>query len=83
MSKRYEIEKITDILQVPEESFDKFLVDLSTYYHLGKHMTTLIDEVAAVGGIKVKTVPQKFTWIDDGKHNATVSLTSKHNTSKE
>lgn len=58
---RYEIEKITDIFQVPEESFDRFLVDLSAYYHFGKNFTKVIDEFAAIGGVKTKTTPQKFT----------------------
>lgn len=74
---RYEIEKITDIFQIPEEGFDDFLVDLRAYYSFGKHMTALIDEVAAVGGVKTKTVPQKFTWIDNGKHDATIKLVLK------
>lgn len=77
MSNRYDIEKITDIFNIPEESFDDFLVDLKTYYQLGKSIPKLVDGVAATAGITVRTVPQKMTWIDDKKHNASVYLTPK------
>lgn len=73
-SKRYEIEKIADIFNVPEESIDSFLVDLKTYYTLGKSVPELIAEVAAISGVKTKTMPQKMVWIDDGKHDATIYL---------
>ena len=83
MSKRYEIEKITDIFQIPEDKFDDFLEDFKTYYSFGIHMTKLIDAIAATGGIKTETVPQKMTWIDDGKHDATVYLKSAADLSNE
>ncbi|MCA1565852.1 MAG: hypothetical protein LC803_09480 [Acidobacteria bacterium] len=74
MSKRYDIEKITDIFAIPEESFDNFLVDLRTYYNLGRSLPELIEAVAESEDIKVKAVPSKMTWIDDGEHNANIYL---------
>lgn len=74
MSKRYEIEKITDILAIPEEGIDDFLTDLKAYYQLGRSISELTDEVSVVAGIKTKTVLQKFTWIDDKKHDAKIVL---------
>jgi len=72
--KRYEIEKITDIFQIPEESIDDFLVDLKSFYHFGNHMGMLIDSVAEVGGLKTQTVTKKMTWIDDSKHDAKIYI---------
>jgi hypothetical protein len=72
--KRYEIEKLTDILQIPEDKFDAFVEDLRTYHTMGIHMTKLLETVAEIGGIKAEVIPQKMTWIDDDKHDATVYL---------
>lgn len=79
MNNKYEIEKITDILAIPEESFDDFLIDLKSYYQFGRSMPQLIDNVAEVSGIQTKTVLQKMTWIDDKKHDATINLVSHSN----
>lgn len=72
--KRYEIEKLTDILEIPEEKFDAFVEDLRTYHTMGIHMTKLLETLADIGGVKAEVIPQKMTWIDDGEHNATVYL---------
>ena len=68
--KRYRVERITDIFGIPEESIDDFLVDLKSFYQLGKPMAKLVDEIAALDGLKTETVPQFMIWIDDGKHDA-------------
>ncbi len=77
MSKRYDIEKITDIFAIPEDKFDEFLVDFKAYYQFGKNVSALIDEIAKTGGISTETIPQKMTWIDDGKHDAKIILKPK------
>lgn len=77
MSRRYTIEKITDIFAIPEDRFDDFLVDLKSYHQLGSSIPKLIDEVARVGGIQTQTVPTKMTWIDDGKHEAKIVIDTK------
>jgi hypothetical protein len=81
MRERYDIEKITDIFQIPEDKFEEFLVDFKTYYELGKAMMELIPAVSNTSGIKAdaRVVPQKMTWIDDGKHDANIKFaTSPH-----
>lgn len=75
--KRYTIEKITDIFDIPKNRFDDFLVDFKSYYELGRPMADLIREVAKTGGVNVDVLPLKMTWIDDGKHDATIILQTK------
>lgn len=72
--KRYTIDKITDIFQIPPERFDAFLVDFKSYYELGQPFADLIKEVAKTGGINVDVIPMEMTWIDDNEHNATIIL---------
>jgi len=74
MSKQYIVEKITDILAIPEDKFDDFLVDLRAYYQLGCSVPNLIDEISNTMGVKTQTIPQKMVWIDDGKHEARVTI---------
>lgn len=76
MSKRYTIEKITDILDIPEDRFDDFLVELKTYYELSRPWAELIKETAEISGFSVDVVPMKMVWNDDGKRNVTVKLTT-------
>lgn len=74
MGKRYEIEKITDILDIPAERIDDFLVDLKSYHAMHQPLKDLIKETGKVGGINVDMIPTKMAWIDDGKHDVTVYL---------
>lgn len=76
MTKQYDIEKITDIFAIPEDKFDEFLVDLKAYYQFGKSLPPLLEGLAKVGGVDTTVAPQGMTWIDDGKHNANVKLTT-------
>ncbi len=73
---RYDIEKITDIFQIPEDKFEAFLVDFKSYYQIGLDMSKLIDGVAKAKGIGTKTLPQKMTFIDDGRHDVKIYLKS-------
>ena len=76
MSKRYVIEKITDVLDIPEDRFDDFLVDFRSYYQMVRPMADLIKEVAKTGDIDVTVLPIRMTWVDDGEHNVTVKLSA-------
>ena len=80
MSKRYTIEKITDIFDIPEDKIDDFLVDFRSYYDLGRPMADLIKEVAKTGGVDVDVLPLKMVWIDDDKHDATIILKTQEAT---
>lgn len=77
MAKRYVIEKITDILEIPEDRLDDFMVDLKSYYQMARPMADLIKETAKVGNVDVEVLPIRMTWIDDGKHDVTVKIGTK------
>lgn len=70
MSKRYVIEQLNDILNIPEESFDDFVEDLRSWYELQRQViktATLIPNSELKPG-------NGMTWIDDGKHDITLNL---------
>jgi len=72
MNKEYTIKHISDILDIPEETFDDFLVDLKTVYEVSKNhrevMLILGDESS-----NSEFMPQVI-WIDDGKHDTEINL---------
>jgi hypothetical protein len=72
--KRYEIEKIEDILVIPEESFDDFLVDLKEYYNIQHDFKKLAKDVEGIFGEGSIRTESKFIWIDDGKHERKVTV---------
>lgn len=75
--KKYSIEKITDILQIPEDSFDNFLIDLKEYYLFGKSMNELVDALGPLDGVDPRLELKQLVWIDDGKHDMQVTTTLK------
>lgn len=68
MGKRYKLTKIKDILEVPPEQFEHFLVDLTAYYRVNR---SIIDIGKSTGEIAAVVIGDGFTWIDDGKHDIT------------
>ena len=73
-AKRYEIEKISDIFQIPEDRFHLFVDDLLSFYSIGKNMSKLIETTGKVLNTPVQALPQKMTWIDDDKHEVKIAL---------
>lgn len=74
--KRYTL-NINDILQIPEERFDDFLLDLKLWHGAVRNMKKFIDVVAEVEGHKVKTEATQMIWIDDGKHDGKIIINGK------
>lgn len=64
-SKRYDINEVGDILKIPEDKFDDFLVSLKQWYEVGRSLSKEIgcDPVAA-----------KMAWVDDGKNDMRVNV---------
>ena len=62
--KRYEIEKIADILDIPPEKFGWFLIDLKQWYIFSRQFKELVEVMPE--GVKVD-IPA-MVWIDDGAH---------------
>ncbi len=75
--KKYEIKNLTDILSIPEESIDDFLIDLKSWYQLSRSFPPLLEEVGKIINPELQAKvgrPKSMTWIDDGKHDARVHI---------
>ena len=67
---RYEIKAITDLFNVPDDRREACLKDLALWLAMAEPMRKLLAEI---GGVAVFPV-QSFIWLDDGKHDAHVSV---------
>lgn len=72
--KTYEIRTVEDLLEVPSEKLAACMVDLEAWARimreireLGPELVRQIDKPGACG-------PGRFVWIDDGEHNANISV---------
>lgn len=77
--RKYTIEKISDIFQIPKDSFADFLVDLESFYDVGRNMTNLIHGASKVIGVNVEALPQKMVWTDDKRHDAAITILTNNN----
>jgi len=72
--KRYTIEHINDILEIPEEKIDHFLEDLRGWYTHAKAWKDMLGVISEIAGDDAATTETKFVWIDDDKHDAKVTI---------
>lgn len=77
MGKKYELAKLTDILEIPEESMDNFLVDLKAWHGLFHSFNELGKAIGDIKGVDGSIGTEGMTWIDDGKHDAKVTIITK------
>ena len=72
MEKVYIIEHISDILDIPEDKFEDFLIDFKKCYDISKNLR----EITLILGDETdnKTFMPRMEWIDDGKHDSTVEV---------
>jgi hypothetical protein len=63
MPKEYKIETIHDMMEVPLEKFNDFLLELCEALFTAR-ITHAYNQAV---GYKGSTIPRPFTWIDDGK----------------
>jgi hypothetical protein len=73
---RYEIETMTDMLKIPADRFDAFVVELKEWFGFVK---ATVDLAAAVGealGDETPVKGIKMIWIDDdlGEKKLTINL---------
>ena len=74
-AKKYEIKTIQDIINCTDkDNVDNFLKDLKSFLE----MSYMVKTIAELTGVKSKLSTQ-FTWIDDGKNEATLILNPKSN----
>lgn len=76
IEKKYEIVTLRDILDIPEDRMDAFLVDLKMWHSTVSNTLKLIDEASKIVEPEkdIRTKVSKMVWIDDGKHNATLKI---------
>lgn len=76
--KKYEINTIDMVIQVVnEDNIDNFLVDFGNFLRMALMNKNLGKMAYAFGAIKELPPPAKFTWIDDGKNDATINVNLK------
>jgi hypothetical protein len=69
-NKEYRIETISDVLKIPEDKIENFLVDLKTFFVMCKN----VEKMNSTFGVKIAEPATFFTWIDDGKNEANINV---------
>lgn len=65
MAKEYKIETIQDVLNaVNSDNLEAFMIDFESF----------IASYIAMKNIVPSIICSEFTWVDDGKHNAEITL---------
>lgn len=74
MSKKYQLEKLNDILDIPSDSLDDFFIDLRKWHSITNNLK---DMAEALGQSRDDVGSRGFVWKDDGKHDAKITLVGK------
>lgn len=77
MVKRYELKNIGDLLNIPEDKFDEFLVDLKKWHKAARAARNMAGAIAEAAGEKLPANAITMVWIDDGKHEGKVVFVNK------
>lgn len=71
--KVYNLVHVEDLLNIPVEKIDDFIVDLKKWHSVTKNLKNLMHTVSDATGIKsVERIT--MNWIDDGKHDGYVTI---------
>lgn len=62
----------TDMLAVPADKIDAFCEDLRLWLHMHAEFAQLSEQCGVVVTVTSRT--DAFGWVDDGKHDARVSI---------
>lgn len=74
-AKRYSIVKLNDILEIPPEKLDNFIVDLRAWYDLQRGIVTAMADLSKkIEGINSIQIQDGMTWIDDDKNDVTMTI---------
>jgi hypothetical protein len=67
---------VWDLRAIPASKIDHFCEDLRLWLHLHKQAEQIQRELIGSGwNLKIKTPTEAFGWIDDGRHDANITLT--------
>jgi len=70
---RYTIEKVEDLLVIPDDKLEACLIDLATWVRITA-AAKLIATLVAVKDVPGQCGPGRFVWIDDDKHIARITV---------
>lgn len=68
---RHEFTTIADLMAVPSDKIDALCEDLRGFLHMNAVTNAALADFIAAGQVVPGTT---FRWIDDGKHDATITL---------
>lgn len=69
------IRTVWDMRAIPESKIDHFCEDLRLWLHMHKQVERIRHELLAAGvDLKVTTPTEVFDWIDDGRHDANITV---------
>jgi len=73
-NKLYELRLMADMLAIPEDRFDEFLIDLKKWHIVAKGFDDLFKAVSDVAGEKVPKDYMIMRWTDDSIHSGPVKI---------
>ena len=75
MDKRHDIKTLHDILRaVTMDNVDNFLKDFDSFLRIWAGTRGIVEAVGSAVELEQVIKDVKFTWIDDGKNDATVNF---------
>lgn len=75
--RRYEIRTVADFMAIPIEKLDDCLHDFDTWLgiqHFAREVGPKLSAEFKMRDVPGECGPDRFIWIDDGKHVATISV---------
>ena len=63
-----------DLLQIPEDRFDDFLVDLKKWHGAARNTIKFIETIAKASNQPMPKRLGTLRWIDDGKHDGKIII---------
>ena len=80
-AKKYEVNTLQDMIDCTNEAnLDNFLTDLKTLLTAAHMIRTTSELIGKIKGLpkEMQEIKSKgFTWIDDGKHDAKITIGNK------
>ena len=73
-NKEYKINKLIDILKIPEDRLDTFLSELKPWVEMTRATLNLLDACAESIGQKMPEQETGMNWIDDGEKKITIKI---------
>jgi hypothetical protein len=71
----YNIETIRDILDIPKDSIDDFLIDLKSWYETINNLKQIPNIMSIPEGQII--LGGVMTWVDDKKHDCKITIQCK------